>query len=168
MPPRASCFAVANQNSRPFRGLIPFNVFPTAQSNLIPPIAYNQWFSCVLRFSQPLDALLPARSAKLISSWYRSWGFSLWPSAAYDAVRPLRRRLPHEVPTSSSQGFSLLLQGLSTPHKARPQGLGFSQGPHVAATLSFVPLRGFLFNAIADRLLIRYIPSRALSMLPSS
>lgn len=58
---------------------------------------YTQWdpthrLRCALRFSQPLDALLPVRSIGLVSSRIRPWGFPC------EALTNLRCRTPFRAP----------------------------------------------------------------------
>jgi len=50
---------------------------------------------CALRVSHPLDALLPPRSAGLVPSRFRSWGFP------FEALFPPRCRRPSRAPPPS-------------------------------------------------------------------
>ena len=102
---------------------------------------------CVLRVSHPLDALLPPRPARLVSSRFRSWGS---PSRRF----PARCRTLSRAPDPS--GFRLGPSGPRLPfrdeHTTRilHAGLGFSQ---VTAPLPpwDLPLRGFLLRQTVDR-----------------
>jgi hypothetical protein len=49
---------------------------------------------CVPRVSHPLDALLPPRPARLVSSWFRSWG-------SPSRLVPARCRTPSRAPDPS-------------------------------------------------------------------
>jgi hypothetical protein len=62
-------------NRRSFRGFFPYDVFPDSRSHLTPTKTPLRWLRCALRVSHPLNALLPSRPPKLISSWSRPWGF---------------------------------------------------------------------------------------------
>lgn len=61
-------------NHRSFRGFFPYDVFPDSRSHLPPTKTPLRWLRCALRVSHPLNALLPSRPPKLISSWSRPWG----------------------------------------------------------------------------------------------
>jgi hypothetical protein len=95
---------------------------------------------CALRVSHPLDALLPARSAGLVSSRYRSWG------SPFEALILSRSRTPSRTPLPS---WSWLAAPKRCPPSCRAwyttkspvSDLGFSQDPATGASLGFVPSR---------------------------
>jgi len=123
----------------------------SAPPEVLSPIAFSQphgatyprrfphrRLCCALRVSHPLDALLPARPAELISSRSRSWG------SPFEAFILTQRRTPSLTPGPSwgSNRFRRTgppLQGFDTPREARPRCLGVSQNTLSYASLSFIP-----------------------------
>ena len=125
-----------------FQGSFPFSVFPTVGSHL-PGESHLVRFCCALRVSHPLDALLPPRSAELISSRSRSWGLP------FEALFPPTCRTPSRTPPTLL-GFGELLgsldfpTGLRTRRRSRPERRGLARRT-CGCPLGLLPLRGFLF-----------------------
>jgi hypothetical protein len=123
----------------------------SAPPEVLSPIAFSQprratypqrfphrRLCCALRVSHPLDALLPARPAELVSSRSRTWG------SPFEASILTRRRTPSLTPGPSwgsnrLRGTGPPLQGFDTPREARPRCLGVSQNTLSRASLSFIP-----------------------------
>lgn len=131
----------ATCTTRTYRGFWPFDVSPPAGAPFFWRGSYTRHSGCVLRISHPLDALLPRRPTKLISSWIRLWGspFEVC-HTKQQAVRPLERRSPHAVgrPVArapSTSGFSTYCP-VSSP---KPWGLTKTRNDDLRGLLS---LRG--------------------------
>lgn len=92
-------------NHRSFRGFFPYDVFPASRSHLPPTKTPLRWLRCALRVSHPLNALLPSRPPKLISSWSRPWGFP------YRDMTKTRSR----TPSSSAAAFLTFHATLNDP-----------------------------------------------------
>jgi len=80
---------------RSFRGFSPLQRFPSRAEPPIPGGFPTHRLCCALRVSHPLDALLPARPPRLVSSRSRSWGSLL------EALFLARRRTPSPAPGPS-------------------------------------------------------------------
>jgi hypothetical protein len=112
---------------------------------------------CVPRVSHPLDALLPPRPARLVSSRFRSWGS---PS----------RLAPHAVPYALSSAGPLgflarpsrappPLQGSSTPRGSCTRTWGLARGPR-RCLLGFGHFEASCIDRLQTELPV-HIPSRA-------
>ena len=125
---------------RPFRGLLPFNVLPAAQSHISPAGTTPNRLRCAPRVSHPLDALLPTRPAGFISSRIRSWAH---PFEAL--ILTLRRTLfraprPSRVSTASADPVS---PPRDCPHNAKPhrRSRGLVEMPRRLPPWAFPPSR---------------------------
>ena len=125
--------------ARPFRGFLPSSVLPAMRSHLPPAGTTPNRLRCALRVSHPLDALLPARPAELISSRSRYWAL---PSEAFFLTL---RRTPFRTPGPSGFDATITvvsaLQGFSTPHEARSQAWGLARLPLRLPPWTFPPSR---------------------------
>jgi len=124
-------------------------------------VSYTRRSGCVLRISHPLDALLPRRPTKLISSWIRLWGS---PSEVcpveQQAVRPLERRSPHVVNRPVSRAPSTSGSSTCCPASSpKPWGLTKTRNDDLHGLL---PLRGL---SIQRRLQLRPKPATTPSPL---
>jgi hypothetical protein len=108
--------------------------------------------------------LLPSRPPGLVPSRSRSWGLSPpRPCSSCDAVRSLERRVPRG---SDRIDIDRPLQGLRTPHEARPVKPEFTQQPPSNAPLGFSPPR-FLVQVTRTPDQRSHSPSRAFPDSPS-
>jgi hypothetical protein len=130
------------------------------------PTVPNRRSRCALRVSHPLDALLPPRSAGLVSSRYRSWGFpsrlcSLrWPYALSNAASLMDL-------AEDGMNRHAALQGSSTHRRSPGDDARVNRDTTRMPPWALPPLR---FLASSDRQCPQALslPSRALSDWPSS
>ena len=147
------------RNPRPFRGFLPYSVLPTARSHLPPAGTTPNRLRCAPRVSHPLDALLPARSAELVSSRSRSW------ASPFEAFVPALRRTSSRTPLPSR--FSLHSfrtgappQGMGTPRRSQLRAWGLARFPSWRPPWTFSPPR-FLVPCHRPAWLKPTLPSRA-------
>jgi len=109
--------------------------------------------SCVLRVSHPLDALLPPRPARLIPSWFRSWG------SPFEAL--LLSLVPYALSSAAAFLEFILLQGFCTPMRVPHVGMGFSQHQRQLPPWAFPSLRFLVRGCWSQTILRTTLPSHA-------